>query len=57
MTNEEKIAAKKAEIEVAEGVLDRYGRGRWYWSQRRRIDTLKEELESLVRIDGDSSPS
>lgn len=60
MTNEEKLAAKRAEVEHYAGVLERYGRGRWYWSYRRREDELKAELaelERLVSIDGDTPPS
>lgn len=59
MTNEEKIAAKEAEIEKYKEILDRYGRGRWYWSYRRTLEALEEELENLRSrsIDGDVPPS
>lgn len=44
---EEKIAAKKAEIEHYEGVLARYGSGRWLDMGRRHLAELKEELSEL----------
>lgn len=49
MTNEEAVAAKKAEIEHYEGVLERYGSGRWLDQGRRHLAELKEELDVLLR--------
>ena len=59
MTIEEQIATKVAEIEKWEGILDRYGRGRWYWKYRLRINDLETDLKELRsrNIDGDVSPS
>lgn len=59
MTNEEKIAAKKAEIAHYEGVLERYGSGRWLDQGRRHLQELKDELVALCprNIDGDVSHS
>ena len=47
MMNEEAVAAKKAEIEHYEGVLQRYGSGRWLDMGRRHLADLKEELRVL----------
>ena len=40
---------KKVEIERYEKLIDTYGRGRWYWLYRRRLDEMKAELEQLVK--------
>lgn len=47
MKKEEAIAAKKREIEHYEGVLERYGSGRWLDMGRRHLADLKEELSKL----------
>lgn len=47
MMNEEAVAAKKAEIEHYEGVLQRYGSGRWLDQGRRHLAELKDELKKL----------
>lgn len=59
MTNEEKIAAKAAEVVHYEGVLERYGSGRWLDMGRRHLAELKRELQELrsQSIDGDTPPS
>lgn len=59
MTNEEKIAAKAAEVAHYEGVLERYGSGRWLDQGRRHLAALNEELRVLrsQSIDGDTPPS
>ena len=44
MKKEEAVAAKKAEIEHYQGVLQRYGSGRWLDQGRRHLADLKEEL-------------
>ena len=46
MTNEEAIAAKKAEIADYERILAAY-RGRWWDMGKRHLDQLKEELSLL----------
>lgn len=43
----EKIKQKKEEIENYQGVLDRYGSGRWMDQGRRRLAELKEQLVAL----------
>lgn len=43
-----RVAKKRKEIENYEGVLDRYGRGRWYNSGRRRLEELQKELDDLL---------
>ena len=48
--NEEKVAAKKAEIEHYKGVLERYGSGRWLDQGRRHLVELEKELESLENV-------
>ena len=50
MTNEEAVTAKKAEIEHYEGVLERYGSGRWLDQGRRHLADLKEELRVLEQM-------
>ncbi|USV41076.1 hypothetical protein [Xanthomonas phage BUDD] len=59
MTNEEKIAAKAAEVVHYEGVLERYGSGRWLDQGRRHLAELNRELQELrsQSIDGDTLPS
>lgn len=47
MKKEEAVAAKKAEILHYEGVLERYGSGRWLDMGRRHLADLKEELSKL----------
>ena len=44
-----------------EEVLARYGRGRWYWQYRRKVDRLQQELLELeelriVGLLGEDSP-
>ena len=54
------VSDKKAEIKHYEGVLERYGSGRWYDSGRRHLADLKVQLsvlERLVSIAGDTPPS
>ena len=41
------IEKKKAEILHYEGVLERYGSGRWLDMGRRHMEELKEELRRL----------
>lgn len=41
------IEKKKAEILHYEGVLERYGSGRWLDMGRRHMEDLKEELRKL----------
>lgn len=43
----DKIEAKKKEIEHYEGVLERYGSGRWLDMGRRHLAELKAELVEL----------
>ncbi len=52
MKKEEAVAAKKAEIEHYEGVLQRYGSGRWLDMGRRHLAELKEELRVLEEAHG-----
>jgi hypothetical protein len=47
MTNEEAIAAKKAEIANYERILAAYV-GRWYDMGKRHLDQLREELVILT---------
>ena len=42
-----KIEEKKKEIEHYEGVLERYGMGRWRDQGRRHLADLKNELKAL----------
>lgn len=43
-----KVEEKKAEIENYKRLIDEYGRGRWYWKYRRRLEELETELEVLI---------
>ena len=54
MKKEEAVAAKKAEILHYEGVLERYGSGRWLDMGRRHLANLREELRVLEDCDGES---
>lgn len=56
------VEAKKKEVEHYEGVLQRYGAGRWYDQGRRHLEDLKNELKALEEtcsqsIDGDARAS
>ncbi len=44
-----RVAKKKAEIEHYKGVLERYGRGRWYDMGRRHLAELEQELIDLEK--------
>jgi hypothetical protein len=46
MTNEEKIAAKAAEVANYERILANYY-GRWYDMGKRRLEELRNELQQL----------
>lgn len=46
--NEEKVAAKKAEIEHYKGVLERYRSGRWLDQGRRHLADLEKELKMML---------
>lgn len=43
------VEKKKEEIANYERLIDEYGRGRWYWKYRRRLDEMKQELEDLLK--------
>jgi hypothetical protein len=55
------IEEKKKEIEHYEGVLERYGAGRWMDQGRRHLAELKNELKVLEEcsqsINGDARAS
>lgn len=49
------LEAKREEVEEYEAKLERYGRGRWYWQYRRRLDELKAELDVLIKENEDGT--
>ena len=41
------VEKKRQEVVEYEALLDKYGRGRWFWKYKRRLDELQEELAVL----------
>ena len=41
------LLLKQKEIENYKLLIEKYGRGRWYWSYRATLDKLEEQLKDL----------